>query len=73
MKKRKKKYIAKVGGNYIVDKKVNRYKVSREISSISYVCAEGFNSCGAVKFYEDEKEWLDENDKEILEWEECDA
>ena len=65
---RKKRFIARIEGDYIIDKKVRRNKKAGEITSIKILSCEGMKPNGAVKFYEDEKNWLEINIPEI-EWE----
>ena len=69
---RKKRFIAKIKGDYIIDKKVRRDKKAGSIKWITFIPCPNMKPKGAVKFYEDEKKWLEENNPE-LEWEEEDA
>lgn len=64
-----KKFIGKSNGNYIIDKKVRRDKKLGTIVCVKYPACEGIKSKGAIKFLEDEKNWLS-NHKEKIEWEE---
>ena len=64
-----KKFIGKSNGNYIIDKKVRRDKKLGTIVCVKYLACEGIKSKGAIKFLEDEKNWLS-NHKEKIEWEE---
>lgn len=66
---RKKRFIAKLNDDYIIDKKVRRDKKTGDIKWITFVSCEGIKPKGAIKFYEDEMKWLQENNPE-LEWEE---
>ena len=66
---KKKRFIAKIKGDYIIDKIVKRDKVARCITFITFISSPNMKPKGAVKFYEDEKKWLEENNPEI-EWEE---
>lgn len=74
MKIKKKKYIAKrENGEYCIDKLVNRKKSTREIMQITFISCPNMKPNGAIKFYEDEKKWLEENCNEKLEWIDYDA
>ena len=65
------KFIGKENGKYIIDKKVKIDKKLGSISWITYITCEGIKPKGAVKFFENEKEWL-EKDNPNIEWEEVD-
>lgn len=69
---KKKRFIAKIKGDYIIDKRVRRDKKAGSIKLITFIPCPNMKPKGAVKFYEDEKKWLEENNPEI-EWEEEDA
>ena len=69
---KKKRFIAKSKGDYIIDKKVRHDKKTGEIKWITFIPCPNIKPKGAVKFYEDEKEWLELNNPE-LEWEKCDG
>ena len=66
---KKKRFIAKIKGDYIIDKIVKRDKKAGCIKLITFISCPNMKTKGAVKFYEDEKKWLEENNPEI-EWEE---
>ena len=42
------------------------------ITFVNYITCEGIKSKGAIKFFENEKEWLEKHTPNI-EWEEADA
>lgn len=65
------KFIGKENGKYIIDKKVKIDKKLGSIAWITYITCEGIKPKGAVKFFENEKEWL-EKDNPNIEWEEVD-
>ena len=69
---KKKRFIAKIKGDYIIDKKVKRDKKAGGIKLITFINCSNIKPKGAVKFYEDEKQWLEKNNPEI-EWEEEDT
>ena len=74
MKIKKKKYIAKrENGEYCIDKLVNKNRKTGEIKQISFYSCPNMKPNSAVKFYEDEKNWLEENCNEKLEWIDYDA
>ena len=64
-----KKFIGKENGKYIIDKKVRKDKKLGIITFVNYIACEGIKSKGAIKFFENEKEWLEKNNPNI-EWEE---
>ena len=66
-----KKFIGKENGKYIIDRKVKKDKKLGTIAWITYITCEGIKPKGAVKFFENEKEWL-EKDNPNIEWEEVD-
>ena len=66
---KKKRFIAKIKGDYIIDKRVRRYTKTGSIKLITFIPCPNMKQKSAVKFYEDEKKWLEENNPEI-EWEE---
>ena len=68
---KKKRFIAKIKGDYIIDKRVIRDKKVGSIKFITFIPCPNMKPKSAVKFYEDEKKWLEENNPE-LEWEEED-
>ena len=66
---RKKRFIARnESWNYIIDKRVRRDNTSGDIRWITYIPCSNVKAKGAVKFYEDEKEWLEKHSTEKLEW-----
>lgn len=69
---KKKRFIAKINGEYIIDKKVGRDRKTGNIKYITFIPCPNIKSKGAIKFYEDEKMWLEENNPEV-EWEGEDA
>ena len=64
-----KKFIGKENGKYIIDKKVRKNNKLGIITFVNYITCEGVKPKGAIKFFEDEKKWLEENNPSI-EWEE---
>lgn len=65
----KKKYIAKnKNGDYIIDKRVARDRRTRDIKWITFIPCSNMKPRGAIRFYEDEKKWLEENNPNELEW-----
>ena len=62
---KKKRFIAKINGEYIIDKKVKRDKKAGCIKWITFIPCPNIKPKGAVKFYEDEKQWLEKNNPEI--------
>ena len=63
------KFIGKENGKYIIDKEVRKDKKLGVITFVNYITCEGIKSKGAIKFFENEKEWL-EKDNPNIEWEE---
>ena len=66
---KKKRFIAKINGEYIIDKKVGRDRKTGNIKYITFIPCPNIKSKGEIKFYEDEKIWLEENNTEL----ECEA
>lgn len=59
-----KRYIAKEFGNYIIDKAV--IYDNKKIRDVNTIASPGMNEISAVKFNEEEKEWLEENKPSII-------
>lgn len=66
------KFIGKENGKYIIGKKVRKDKKLGIITFVDYIACEGIKPKGAIKFFKNEKEWLEKHNPNI-EWEEVDA
>lgn len=66
---KKKRFIARTENwDYIIDKRVRRDKKSGDIRWVTYIPCSNIKPKGAVKFYEDEKAWLEKFNTEKLVW-----